>query len=264
MTILSSNHNLLFVHVPKCGGSSVEVAFQPHVRWGDFVIGSTDEGEILHRQVFDTLYGVNKHSTASELKAVLGDTFDRMKVVTVVREPLKVIESYYRFSKSVHGWLTKSIIAQNPGISAAAAEHHAVELVRSGRLDDDPLFSIVNLLSGTIKAGVLSQHFGEFLRQTGDQRWTNYFSRYLCDPDGRLLATHVLKLEEAAGIRQFFRSNVSVQARTFWTVDERRQFVELTRSDYDLLGYPASRSGVRAGHRSPAWFTAGPARRRAS
>lgn len=249
MTIISGNHNLLFVHVPKCGGSSVEVAFQSHVRWGDFVIGSTEEGEILHTLVFDKLYGLNKHSTASELKAVLGDTFEQMKVVTVVREPLKVIESYYRFSKSVHGWISKAVMAQNPGISAGAAELHAVELVRSGKLDDDDMFKMINLLSGTIKAGILSQHFGEFLRQTADARWRNYFSRYLCGPDGRLLATHVLKLEETASIQQFFRShvspdftlgreNVSVHAHTFWTVDERRQFLELTRSDYDLLGYP--------------------------
>ena len=248
MTIISGNHNLLFVHVPKCGGSSVEIAFQPHVRWGDFVVGSTEEGEILHRQAFDKLYGVNKHSTASELKAILGDTFEQMKVVTVVREPLKVIESYYRFSKSVHGWLTKGIMAQNPGISAGAAELHALELIRTGALDDDPVFSIVNLLSGTIKAGVLSQHFGEFLRQIADARWSTYFSRYLCDSDGRLLATHVLKLEEPASIQQFFRAhvspdfvlgreNVSVQAHTFWTVDERRHFLELTRSQYVLLGY---------------------------
>ena len=248
MTIISYNHDVLFIHVPKCGGSSVEDAFQRHVRWGDFVVGSTREGEILHKQVFNRLYGITKHSTAAELKAVLGPQFAAMRVVAVVREPLKIVESYYRFSKTIHLWVASIISKRNPGMGSDAAKRHALELVGSGKLDGDEQFDVLQLLSGTIKTGVLSGSFEQFLGQVADSRWSNYLSSYLADKDGTLLAADILKLEEPESVEAYFRvlvgpdfklghENASVRTQTDWPAADRIRFHDLMAGEYDRFGY---------------------------
>lgn len=248
MTIVSQNHHLLFIHVPKCGGSSVESAFQRHIRWGDFVVGSTREGEILHKQVFNKLYGITKHSTAAELKPVLGEGFAAMRVAAVIREPLKIVESYYRFSKTIHNWIASIVANHNPGISSEAARRHALEMVSSGKLDSDEKFDVLHLLSGTIKTGVLSTSFEQFLGLVADSRWTNYLSGYLADGDGALLATDILKLEEPGAVEAYFRAlvgpdfklgheNASIRIQTDWPSDQRARFHDLTAGEYDRFGY---------------------------
>jgi len=248
VTIISHNHDLVFVHIPKCGGSSVEAGFQKHVRWGDYVIGSTREGEILHKQVFNTLYGLSKHSTAAEIRAALGARFARMRVAALVREPLKVVESYYRFSRTIHLWIASFVARHNPGITADAAKGRALDLVRTGKLDADPQFDVLGLLSGTIRTGVLATSFEQFLAEVADARWSDCLSRYVVDEDGSMLATDILKLEEPAAVESYFRAhlgpdftlgheNASARVATPWPDGQRRKFHDLTAGEYARFGY---------------------------
>jgi hypothetical protein len=248
MTIISNNHGLVFIHVPKCGGSSVEIEFQRHLRWGDFVIGSSPEGEILHTQAFRQLYGINKHSTAAEMKLALGDAFARMRVAVLVREPLKIVESYYRYSKTVHLWIASVVAAKNPGVSEDLAKQHAWDMVRAGKFDDGRQFGVLALLSGTIKAGVLSRSFEEFTGQVADERWSNYLAGYVKGDGGAMLATDILRLEEPAEIEAYFQAllgpgfrlgndNVSARVPTPWNPRHRDRFHELMESDYKTFGY---------------------------
>lgn len=248
VTIISHNHDLVFVHIPKCGGSSVEAGFQQHVRWGDYVIGSTREGEILHKQVFNTLYGITKHATAMEIRAALGARFARMRVAALVREPLQVVESYYRFSRSIHLWIASFVARHNPGITADAAKGRALDLVRAGKLDADPQFDVLGLLSGTIRTGVLAASFEQFLAEVGDARWSDCLSRYVVDDDGSMLATDILKLEEPETVESYFRAhltqdftlgheNASARIATPWPAGQRQRFHDLTAGEYARFGY---------------------------
>lgn len=248
MTIISNNHGLVFVHIPKCGGSSVETEFQRHLRWGDFVIGSTPEGEILHTQAFNKLYGISKHSTAAALKATLGEAFARMRVAALVREPLKIVESYYRYSKTVHLWIASVVATRNPGVSEDAAKLHAWEMVRDGKFDDGRQFGVLGLLSGTVKAGVVCRSFEEFTGQVADERWSNYLASYLTDEHGEMLATDILKLEEPDRVESYFRAllgpgfrlghdNASARVPTPWNPRHRDQFHALMANDYKTFGY---------------------------
>lgn len=248
MTIISHNHDFVFVHIPKCGGSSVEFAFQRHQRWGDFVIGSTPEGEILHTQVFGKLYGITKHSTAAELRKAMGESFQGMRVATLVREPLKIVESHYCYAKTVHLWIASVVAKRNPGISDDVAKQHAWQMVRDGKFDDGKQFDVLGLLSGTIKAGVLSRSFEEFLDKVADTRWSNYLSSYLVDVQGAMLATDILKLEEPAQVEAYFRKmlgegfrlgheNASARVPTPWSPSMRKRFHALMSTDYERFGY---------------------------
>lgn len=248
MTIISGNHRLVFVHVPKCGGSSVEVEFQRHLRWGDFVIGSTPEGEILHTQAFRQLYGINKHSTAAELKQALGSNFAGMRVAAMVREPLKIVESFYRYSKTVHLWIASVVATKNPGIGEDLAKQHAWDLVRSGKFDDGRQFGVLGLLSGAVKTGLLCRSFEEFTGKVADDRWSDYLAGYVTGADGAMLATDILRLEEPAEVEAYFQAmlgpafrlghdNASARVPTPWNPRHRDRFLDLMANDYKRFGY---------------------------
>ena len=98
MTIISNNYNFLFIHIPKCGGSSIEIEFERLAKWGDFVVGSTPNGYKLEK-IFSELFGLDKHTSPGKLKRILGDKWSQYKKVTIVRNPKKIIESYYKFGK---------------------------------------------------------------------------------------------------------------------------------------------------------------------
>jgi hypothetical protein len=96
MTIISNSHRFVFVHLHKCGGSSVETAYQPHARWNDLVLGSTTEGEAL-QGVYQKLHGLHKHNTAAELADRLPEIWDDYWTFSMIRHPAATYESFYRW-----------------------------------------------------------------------------------------------------------------------------------------------------------------------
>lgn len=98
MTIISNSRQLIFVHLHKCGGSSVEQSFAEHAAWNDLVIGSTPLGEQL-QPIYKELHGIHKHNSARSLKAIVGDdVWSRYWTVALVRHPHRIYESFY-------GWI---------------------------------------------------------------------------------------------------------------------------------------------------------------
>ena len=96
MTILSNSHDFVFVHLHKCGGSSVEIAYQPHAKWNDIVLGSTDAGERL-QHIYRKLHGLHKHSTAAEIQDVVGPFWNEAWTFSLIRHPVSIMESFYRW-----------------------------------------------------------------------------------------------------------------------------------------------------------------------
>lgn len=104
--IISSSKSFIFVHLEKCGGTSVENALEPYLSWYDMILGSTDFGERL-QNLYAERFGVDyvrkdmlwKHSTAKDIHAFVGpDQWHMFKKFSIVRSPEDLIVSLYNFS----------------------------------------------------------------------------------------------------------------------------------------------------------------------
>lgn len=106
--IISKSKNFVYIHLEKCGGTSVEVALEPYLAWDDLILGSTEFGTAIqvayikraqnnpHQQAL-----LFKHSTAQEIKDYLGDTYNSMYKFATVREPVDLMYSLYFYSKKI-------------------------------------------------------------------------------------------------------------------------------------------------------------------
>ena len=96
--IISPQRNFLFIHLYKCGGTSVERAYEKISLWDDLILGSTDFGEYAqgyYKQKFD----LHKHSFARNIMRALGkERYLSMESFALVRNPFRVYES-------LHGWI---------------------------------------------------------------------------------------------------------------------------------------------------------------
>lgn len=96
--IWSPARNFCFVHVPKTGGTAVQQAYKPHLRFGDVVLAAW-------RVSLDNWYGevleVGKHSSAAHIAAHLGaERFRQAFSYAIVRDPLARLVSYYKWIQS--------------------------------------------------------------------------------------------------------------------------------------------------------------------
>lgn len=105
--IISPSRGFIFIHLEKCGGTSIETALQPYLHWSDMILGSTDFGERNQQNYYDRFGRENvnknmlwKHSTAKDIHAFIGpDSWDDFNKISVVRNPQEIIKSLYFFSK---------------------------------------------------------------------------------------------------------------------------------------------------------------------
>lgn len=106
--IISNSKNFIFIHLEKCGGTSVESALQPHLHWQDIILGSTEFGESIQEANFQR-HGTEKvkkemlwkHSTAANIQSVVGkEKWFYYKRFSIVRNPVEIIQSLYWFSNT--------------------------------------------------------------------------------------------------------------------------------------------------------------------
>lgn len=95
---ISNSKKFIYIHLHKCAGTSVEVALSNTLQWNDILIGSTKEGETL-QDTYRKLFGLHKHSSAQEIKDVVGDVvWDGFFRFSTVRNPYSLAVSQYTFS----------------------------------------------------------------------------------------------------------------------------------------------------------------------
>jgi hypothetical protein len=107
--IISPSRNFIFIHLEKCGGTSVESALEPYLDWSDLLMGSTEFGESRQYLLFEQ-YGMKnvkdkmfwKHSTAEDIcKNITIEEWEKFNKISVVRDPMKIMTSLFFFSEKV-------------------------------------------------------------------------------------------------------------------------------------------------------------------
>jgi hypothetical protein len=236
MTIVSFRSNLAFIHIPKCGGSSVEFEWQRLGSREDFVIGSTPEGEALQPH-FHRLCGLHKHNTAWSLRNVLGrNEWRSLTTAVLVREPRKIVESWYKFAAVQANYRLKENDWQLADLRAAIVAK------------DETLPPWWFRFRETLVTAMMSDCFEDFVERVLDRRWSKFLQRYTNDKFGNRIVTHVFKLEELDQVNRFFqgylgpdfkleRKNAGKDLTTEWNPDHLRRFLDLTEKEYLIFGY---------------------------
>lgn len=100
--IISTGRNYIFVHIPKTGGTSLSLALEARAGKDDILLGDTPKAVRRRPRVkalTDLARGrLWKHSTLADIEGVVApDTFDKMFVFTLVRNPWDRAVSYYHW-----------------------------------------------------------------------------------------------------------------------------------------------------------------------
>lgn len=100
MSIINTNFGFIFVHVPKTAGTTITSLLSQFSSPFDIEVGGSAFGEEV-QAAYKRRYGLSKHSPASQIKAIVGETaWKKMFSFGVVRDPLQRLASAYRFLRS--------------------------------------------------------------------------------------------------------------------------------------------------------------------
>ena len=182
MTVISTNHDFVFVHLKKCGGTSVEQALESVLTCPDLVIGSTKTGQALAALTRD-LWGVHKHSDVAGLSEALGPRWEKFTTVAVVRDPVQIYESFYRFHlRLIENYCTKHEITRE--------ELLKLNMDRSNK-------ALWNSLKSMNARFILK--FGDFNKVMEKMIEKGLLEKPLFDQlslDGKLVVDHIYRLED--------------------------------------------------------------------
>lgn len=155
--IISKSKNFVYIHLDKCGGTSIENALLPFLNNGDIKIGTLNYNE----DIFEKFKHANltKHSDAKTIINYLKYDWNNMYKFTTVRDPKKVMISLYFYVKKHFNPLIlddpyfidyKKCLENNTGIngfiqSVIKSNSYSVKSFTS-RLDDSvEIFDIDNI-----------------------------------------------------------------------------------------------------------------------
>ncbi len=229
--IISLSRKFVFVHIPKCAGTSVEAAFAPFLTANDILLGPTAAG-IRGQQFLGPALGLSMHSTATRIRDFMGsEAWESFFKFALIRAPVARLRSLYRFNL---GRLEK--------LTPEEREKYKAE----GTLPDRPPYAY-----GIVHAAVTAASFSEFAMQptTWRSRATRPLSHWLCDGDGNLLVDHVAKVETLDRDWQVIRKRVGIDVELGmwnrstvdlgWTLTQTAATTARAKlaDDYERFGY---------------------------
>lgn len=233
---ISNSRRFVFVHITKAAGTSITAALDKSCQWNDLALGGTTLGEAIQAP-YRERFGIHKHSTASEIKAVVGEAvWDDYFTFSFVRNPYSRAVSLYTFiRRSVretgYRWYLPIRRGRNldlwrwPATRAYLATRSFSEFIRHPELQPDP--------------GMRSQ------------------ADWLCDGDGRLMVDFVGKVEnidtdyatvaERAGLGIESLTTHNRSGRGSWrehVSDADYEYLyDVYRRDFELFGYDPEPAG---------------------
>lgn len=97
MSVINTTWNFVFIHIPKCGGTSVAHTLERLCSWQDLQLGGTPFGERCHK-AYSQNFGMAKHSLAYEIRQQVGlDFWQRAISFATVRNPVSRTVSTYKY-----------------------------------------------------------------------------------------------------------------------------------------------------------------------
>lgn len=93
--IISKSKKFIYIHLDKCGGTSIEQSLSPFLSKEDIQIGSLNYNE-------DNLnnFILSKHSTAKDISQYLKEEWNNFYKFTTVRNPKDIMISLYFYTKN--------------------------------------------------------------------------------------------------------------------------------------------------------------------
>jgi hypothetical protein len=233
MTIISKSRSFIFVHLPKCGGTSVEQAFAQHAGWNDIIVGSTPLGEFL-TPYYRWRYGLKKHSAATAIRSAAGpQLWDCAWKAALVRNPMRAFES-------LHGW----IAGLADGYKTQQQIDHA-EFVRRTNAGALPGFLG---RSRVARAYAATTDFPQFIDAALKARLLPRSQTRCLSDGGRIIVDDVFKLEEIdrfwqaletrTGVKvERLHANRSARAAYHWDARHILDVAARFRDDFTNFGY---------------------------
>lgn len=238
MTILSREKQFAFVHLHKCGGTSVEQSYGKVAHWSDVILGSTETGQRIDAY-YRAKFSLSKHSPVMEIVAAVGpEVFCNWKVFALRRNPFRVYESFYGWIQGIFGYHARN---------SQMEVNDLKQLISSGD-ERGASFHFSNW--GSAIAFANSANFAEFTRLCLDNSYLpqqSMTSRLALDtefePDVLVDLENIDQLWRALEAHigrplDRLHSNAHRRQRTFrWEPDSVQRVSELFAEDIARFGY---------------------------
>ena|GEM_PF-1084688 len=191
--IISHSKKFIYVHIPKTGGTSIEMGLAPILGWNDLILGSTELGDTMNGP-YRRQFGLFDHCTVDDIASVCGaEIFDDYFSFTVVRHPVeRAMSSFNYFGRMC--WYP---------CNAFNINLDTLRQTMIGAPEDDPTRSeyigrFPFLSWGVIAAFLEAKDFSTFIRHPITLSDPTFFpqTEFVCSLDGDMKLDEIVKLEE--------------------------------------------------------------------